>query len=132
MAEQPPPENDPKNKRYKLPQQGPQVVTNKRPLTEEEKLIIVEYFHKWGKQWTKIAKLIGRNESTVRKWYESFRRTGRSHNPPGRIPMIGEPIIEQVLMISSNEPSLTLEAISKKVGISKSSVHNILHQNDVK
>ncbi|EAX89781.1 Myb-like DNA-binding domain containing protein [Trichomonas vaginalis G3] len=128
------PEKEPEKKDIaaKPPQQGPKKEVFKRPLTEEEKLIIVDYYHQWGKQWTKIAKRIGRSESTVRKWYETFQRTGTSSRPPGRETLISQPIIEQVISISAEDPSLTLDAISKKVGISRSSVHNILKQHNVK
>ena len=101
------------------------------PLSEEEKIIILQHYAVYGKKWELIGRLMNRKESTVRSFVNSYKKHNTLFPKRGPKPTILEEDKEDVVSIVEGDPEIHLDLVSNYTDISETSIRKILHENKI-
>lgn len=104
----------------------------KGPLSEQEKLRIIQEVQTYGRSWELIGSLLDRAPSTVRTFYDSYLEHQTIFPKRGRPTEIGSDIIEGVIGSVKAFPTQNLHQISDDFDISESKVKSILNSHNIK
>lgn len=99
-------------------------------LTKDEKARIIDLNGKYPQQWTYIASLLGRPESTVRNFYKRFQMTGHIEEKQGRPPISPEKQ-KEIVDYFEKQPESTLRSATSNIDISISKMRGVLNQNQI-
>lgn len=107
-------------------------MTIRGPLTEQEKIQIIENVDTFGRMWTLIGSLLDRNPDTIRSFYDSYLKHRTIFPARGRPRVNDFTLVNGIIGSIQAYPTQRLIDLAKDFDICESTAKKILNENNIK